>query len=685
MSETKKLSLLDVMSKYNKEHGAGSIATLSDSTISTIETTSTGVLSLDMFIGGKVAKGFPKGGIVELYGPEASMKTTTALYAMKQCQQETGKMCVILDVEQAFNRDLAEKIGINQDKLVVAQPQTTQDTFALAEELIATGEIGMILVDSVAAMVPREELEGEYGDSKMGIQARLMSQGLRKITGITNRTNTCLVFINQTRDKIGVMYGCLHADMPILFTDGRSIPIRKVVEEKISGNVWCYNETTQQIESKPLIDWHYNGDVKNNSDYLHIETNSIDGKGRFGITVTPDHKVLSEKGWVEAKNINVGDKLLSKYESLMIADTEDFLKGCLVGDSHISIRDKNTGCIKFQDSKNPEYVKWKVDLLSSVLDFKKVANRWDSNYTFEFSKLKNEIQNRNPLQVFKDGVISDLSLAIWIMDDGHFRTSHKNYILSVKRFKNDIETLKSIGLLFSNKGLEFRITNSGAFAFTVKSSLEIAKIISRFVPPSMKYKLPESLQETLYVKPVMEKTTKTGFVTVVLKREASARQLRQKGKYDISVEGNHNYFSGGYKNGVLVHNSPETTTGGNALKFYASLRIRCSSSALKDKEDLGRLVTYKLVKTKISASATGKSITVPYFYEQGFDRAVELAYIAKERGYISNKGAWYYDSEGIKIAQGLDGVISFIKDNEGFEKDLTSKIFGEKEIIDVAV
>lgn len=231
MAEKPKITLADVMQKYNKEQGQGSIAYLSDESIAQIEATSSGVLSVDLLVSKAQRGAFPKGGIVELYGPEASMKTTLATYAIRECQKETGKVCAILDIEQAFNREVAIMVGVDLDRVVFAQPRTTEEALTLIEDLASTGEIGMILVDSVAAMVPKAELEGEFGESKMGVQARLMSQGMRKLVGLLGITETCCVFINQTRDKIGVSYG-----NPEVTTSGNALKFYSSVRIRCSSS-----------------------------------------------------------------------------------------------------------------------------------------------------------------------------------------------------------------------------------------------------------------------------------------------------------------------------------------------------------------------------------------------------------------------------------------------------------------
>ena len=176
---------------------------LGDKQVVHVETISTGSLGLDIALG---IGGLPKGRIVEIYGPESSGKTTLAIHAIAECQKQGG-IAAFIDAEHAFDRFYAEQLGVNTEELLISQPDNGEQALEIAENLIRSGAIDIIVIDSVAALVPRSEIEGEMGDSKMGLQARLMSQALRKLTATIGRTGCCCVFINQLREKIGVMFG----------------------------------------------------------------------------------------------------------------------------------------------------------------------------------------------------------------------------------------------------------------------------------------------------------------------------------------------------------------------------------------------------------------------------------------------------------------------------------------------
>ena len=191
------------MDKIDKSYGKGTIMKMGDDVIENIPVISTGSLSLDMALG---VGGFPRGRVIEIYGPESSGKTTLAIHAIAEAQK-SGGIAAFIDAEHAFDRFYAEKLGVDIENLLISQPDNGEQALEIADQLIRSSAIDIIVVDSVAALTPKAEIEGEMGDSRMGLQARLMSQALRKLTSSINKTNTCCIFINQLREKIGVMFG----------------------------------------------------------------------------------------------------------------------------------------------------------------------------------------------------------------------------------------------------------------------------------------------------------------------------------------------------------------------------------------------------------------------------------------------------------------------------------------------
>jgi len=201
--ENKLKALKLTLEKLEKAYGKGTVMKMGDSVDATVETTSSGSLGIDIALG---VGGYPKGRVVEVYGPEASGKTTLTLHAIAECQKKGG-IAVFIDAEHAFDRFYAENLGVDIKNLIISQPDNGEQALEITDNLIRSGAIDMVIIDSVAALTPKSEIEGEMGDSKMGLHARLMSQALRKLTSSISKTNCTVFFINQLRDKIGVMFG----------------------------------------------------------------------------------------------------------------------------------------------------------------------------------------------------------------------------------------------------------------------------------------------------------------------------------------------------------------------------------------------------------------------------------------------------------------------------------------------
>jgi recombination protein RecA len=240
MSNIEKLKALQLtLDKLEKNYGKGTIMKLGDSVIEPIEVISTGSIGLDIALG---VGGLPKGRVVEIYGPESSGKTTLAIHAIAESQKKGG-IAAFIDAEHAFDRFYAKKLGVDVENLLISQPDNGEQALEIADNLIRSGAIDILVIDSVAALVPKAEIEGEMGDSKMGLHARLMSQALRKLTGTISKTGCCCIFINQLRDKIGVMFGnpeTTTGGNALKFYASVRLDVRRISQikdsEEVSGN-----------------------------------------------------------------------------------------------------------------------------------------------------------------------------------------------------------------------------------------------------------------------------------------------------------------------------------------------------------------------------------------------------------------------------------------------------------------
>ncbi|NLD23212.1 MAG: recombinase RecA [Bacteroidales bacterium] len=226
-SSEKLKALRAAMDKIEKTYGKGSIMKMGDEEIEDIPVISTGSIGLNLALG---VGGYPRGRVIEIYGPESSGKTTLAIHAIAETQK-VGGIAAFIDAENAFDRFYAEKLGVNTDELLISQPSSGEEALEIAEQLIRSAAVDIVVIDSVAALTPRKELEGEMGDANVGLQARLMSQALRKLTSAINKTNTTCIFINQLREKIGVMFG-----NPETTTGGNALKFYSSVRLDIRGN-----------------------------------------------------------------------------------------------------------------------------------------------------------------------------------------------------------------------------------------------------------------------------------------------------------------------------------------------------------------------------------------------------------------------------------------------------------------
>jgi recombination protein RecA len=235
--------------KINKDFGAGSIMFLGDEPLASIEAIPTGVLSLDRALG---IGGLPRGRIVEIFGPESSGKTTLALHVIAEAQK-MGLLCTLIDVEHAFDPEYAENLGIKIDDLNVSQPDYGEQALEIADRSILTGAYGVVVIDSVAALTPKSEIEGEMGDSKMGLQARLMSQACRKMTATISKTNTLCIFINQLRNKIGVVYGSPEVTtggMALQFYASIRLDVRRIAQLKDGEDIFGNRVKIKVVKNK---------------------------------------------------------------------------------------------------------------------------------------------------------------------------------------------------------------------------------------------------------------------------------------------------------------------------------------------------------------------------------------------------------------------------------------------------
>lgn len=247
--EAKMKALQSAMSKIEKDFGKGSIMRMGDEKVENVDVIPTGSIGLNVALG---VGGYPRGRVIEIYGPESSGKTTLAIHAIAEAQKQGG-IAAFIDAEHAFDRFYAEKLGVDVDNLWISQPDNGEQALQIADQLISSSAIDILVIDSVAALTPKKEIEGEMGDSAVGLQARLMSQALRKLTATIAKTNTCCIFINQLRDKIGIMFGnpeTTTGGNALKFYASVRLDIRRVTSIKDGDNVLGNHVRVKVVKNK---------------------------------------------------------------------------------------------------------------------------------------------------------------------------------------------------------------------------------------------------------------------------------------------------------------------------------------------------------------------------------------------------------------------------------------------------
>ncbi len=298
------------LADITKRFGDGTVIRLGDAAHMAVAVIPTGSLTVDIATG---VGGVPRGRITEIYGPESSGKTTLCLHVICEAQRRGG-LCAFVDMEHALDPSYAERIGVDVERLYISQPDTGEQALEITESLVRSGALDVIVVDSVAALVPRAEIEGEMGDSFVGLQARLMSQALRKLSGAIKHSNSTVLFTNQLREKVGVMFGCFREDARVMLANGTSASIGQLVRERMDVEVLSYNARTGQFEPRKIVQWFNNGAADH---FLEITVESPFGMHTFACTA--NHLLLTEEGYLEAGSLEIGEKVITAVPALELA------------------------------------------------------------------------------------------------------------------------------------------------------------------------------------------------------------------------------------------------------------------------------------------------------------------------------------------------------------------------------
>lgn len=674
------------MAQIDKNFGKGSVMRLGDEVRQPISVIPTGSIALDVALG---IGGLPRGRVVEIYGPESSGKTTVALHAVANAQA-AGGIAAFIDAEHALDPEYAKKLGVDTDSLLVSQPDTGEQALEIADTLIRSGALDILVIDSVAALVPRAEIEGEMGDSHVGLQARLMSQALRKMTGALNNSGTTAIFINQLREKIGVMFGCMNYSTRVTLADGSTEKIGKIVNNKMDVEVLSYDPIADQLVPRKIVNWFDNGPAEK---FLQFTVEKSGGNGKSQFAATPNHLIRTPGGWTEAGELIAGDRVLAAEPHLLSDQQFQVVLGSLMGDGNLSPNRRDRNGVRFRlghGAKQLEYLQWKTALMGNIGHSKR-ENAAGSHFVDftplpELGELQRAVYLGDGKKFFSEDylkALTPLALAIWYMDDGSFSLRSKGLQerttggsgrieICVEAMSEGTRT-RLCDYLRDTHGLDVRLQLSGSagkavLVFSTAATAKFQELVAPYMAPSMECKLLPRFRGQGALTPQFAEPTQHLVPARVLDVHVKP-PTRSMHRFDIEVEGNHNYFV----DGVMVHNSPETTTGGKALKFYASVRLDVRRiETLKDGTDaVGNRTRVKVVKNKVSPPF--KQAEFDILYGRGISREGSLIDMGVDQGFIRKSGSWFtYDGE--QLGQGKENARNYLLENVDVANEIEKKI-----------
>jgi recombination protein RecA len=685
-------ALKGALAQIEKQYGKGAVMRMGDPGARVaVEAIPTGALSLDIALG---VGGVPRGRIVEIFGPESSGKTTLVYHILAEAQK-LGGVCAFIDAEHAMDPMYARDIGVDIDELLVSQPDFGEQALEIADTLIRSGAVDVIAVDSVAALTPRSELEGQMGDQSVGLQARMMSQAMRKLAGTLNRTQTLCVFTNQIREKVGVMFGCFHYDARVVLADGTTEKIGKLVNQKLPVEVLSMDPTTGEIAPRRVVEWYDNGEA---DEWLQFEVEAGDGSGRRKFACTPNHVIFTPEGERQAWEIEEGDDVLAASKHYDIR--EDQLKlmlGSVLGDGALRyVSDHNVSFRVGHGLKQQTYCEWKHEMLApfankigptgngigfDTIPMRQLAWLHDAVYASAGGRtVSNELI----------GQLDERAIAAWYCDDGNFsghyeRWGHgKAVIYNTSLTAEDKERL---AVRCEQLGMGRPTVTYRELLFSGERARMFHEKIAPYVHPSLDYKLhpdfrgrfqwhPDTSDAHLNGTRLKSRTGLRAVPAKVVRKYSKPApppqhaRPSQRRRYDLQIEGNHTYLV----DHVIVHNSPETQPGGRALKFYASQRLDIRRiETLKDgTEAVGNRVKVKVVKNKVAAPFKQAEFDIEF--GTGISTSGCLIDYGVEHNIITKSGAFFsYGDE--RLGQGRGNAKAFLDEHPDIAKEIEAKIY----------
>lgn len=686
-ARAKDAALQAALKQIDKDFGQGSVMKLGDKAAVQVEAIPTGALGLDLALG---IGGVPRGRIVEIFGPESSGKTTLVYHIIAEAQARGG-VCAFVDAEHALDPIYAKRIGVNTDELLVSQPDYGEQALEIVDVLVRSGAVDVVAVDSVAALTPRVELEGQMGEQTVGLQARLMSQALRKLAGNLNRAKTVCLFTNQIREKIGVMFGCFHYDARVVLADGGTEKIGKIVNQRMPVEVMSMDPATGEISPKKIVEYYNNGET---DEWLQFEVEAGGGSGRRKFACTPNHLIFTPEGEKHAAEIQEGDEVLGSAKQYDLH--EDQLKlivGSVLGDGALRYQSAHNVAFRVgHGEKQREYCEWKHEMLAPFAHAIAPTGAgigFDTIPMRQLAPVHEAVYAAGGGRQVSDELVEQLderAIAAWYCDDGTFyghyeRWGHGTAVIYSKSLREaDKERLAA---RCEELGMGRPTVSTRGLTFSGKRTQRFHQKVAPYVHPSMDYKLhpdfrgrfawhPDTSDAHLNGTRLQSRTSLRAAPVKVLRKYRKPPTPRKRDRFDLQIEGNHTYLV----DHVVVHNSPETQPGGRALKFYCSQRLdmRRIETLKEGTEAVGNRVRVKVVKNKVAAPFRQAEFDVEYGV--GISHEGGLLDLALEHDLVQKSGSFFSYGE-LRLGQGRNNTKQYLAQNPELAQEIEAKLFAE--------
>ncbi len=615
-----------------------------------------------------------------------SHNTTVALHAIAEAQK-LGGIAAFIDAEHALDPMYARALGVDINELLVSQPDTGEQALEITDMLIRSNAVDIVVIDSVAALTPRAEIEGEMGDTHVGLQARLMSQALRKLSGSISRSKTCAVFINQLREKVGVMFGCFSYSTRVTLADGSQEKIGKIVNQKLPVEVLSYDLETGEFVPRKVVNWFDNGPT---DEFLRFTVARGAGNGRSQFSVTANHLISTPQGWAHAGELSAGDTVLQRVTHRLSDQQWEVILGSLMGDGSLSPTRSGHGA-RFRighGAKQAQYADFKASLFGNLQVSRSVNDKGavfhDVQPLVELAELRDAVYIGGKKVLSWDYLksLTPLAIALWYQDDGTFALRSKGVQKRTQggsgRSEICVEALERtsrqrlrdhLADTWNIHGKLIVRADKAVLQFPTAETAKLHELVAPYVHPSMEYKLLPRFQGRFSVDPQFAEPRDVVAPMPIVSIEAGPPNGRHTHRFDLEVEGTHTYLA----DGVVVHNSPETTPGGRALKFYSSVRLDVRRiETLKDgAEAVGNRVRVKVVKNKVAPPFRQAEFDI--VYGEGISKEGSLIDVGVDEGIIRKAGAWYtYDGE--QLGQGKENSRNFLKEHVDVAGEIEKKI-----------